>query len=55
MRDLAEDKHSIALIESFYSAGKPYSAGKLVAAVCHAPAVLHRVRFHGFMDTNRDV
>ncbi|MCV2370800.1 type 1 glutamine amidotransferase domain-containing protein [Roseateles oligotrophus] len=32
--DLAEDKHSIALIEAFARAGKP------VAAVCHAPAVL---------------
>ncbi|MGB3203026.1 MAG: type 1 glutamine amidotransferase domain-containing protein [Nodosilinea sp.] len=32
--DLTDDTHSIALIETFYSAGKP------VAAVCHAPAVL---------------
>ena len=32
--DLAEDRHSIALIEAFYGAGKP------VAAVCHAPGVL---------------
>jgi putative intracellular protease/amidase len=32
--DLAEDKHSIALIETMLAAGKP------VAAVCHAPAVL---------------
>jgi putative intracellular protease/amidase len=32
--DLAEDKQSIALIETFARAGKP------VAAVCHAPAVL---------------
>lgn len=32
--DLAEDHHSIALIETMYAAGKP------VAAVCHAPAVL---------------
>ncbi len=32
--DLAQDKYSIALIEALYSAGKP------VAAVCHAPAVL---------------
>lgn len=31
--DLAEDKNSIALIESFYNNNKP------VAAVCHAPAV----------------
>ena len=41
MWDLAEDPHSIALIEAFYGAGKP------VAAVCHAPGVLHRVRFDG--------
>ncbi len=32
--DLAEDTHSIALIEAMLQAGKP------VAAVCHAPAVL---------------
>ena len=32
--DLAEDAHSIALIEAMLKAGKP------VAAVCHAPAVL---------------
>jgi putative intracellular protease/amidase len=32
--DLAEDRHSIALIESMYVSGKP------VAAVCHAPGVL---------------
>jgi putative intracellular protease/amidase len=32
--DLAEDKHSITLIESTIAAGKP------VAAVCHAPAAL---------------
>jgi putative intracellular protease/amidase len=36
--DLAEDKHSIALIEAFYRAGKP------VATVCHAPGVLRHVR-----------
>ena len=36
--DLAEDKHSIALIESFYKAGKP------VAAVCHAPGVLRHAK-----------
>jgi enoyl-CoA hydratase/carnithine racemase/putative intracellular protease/amidase len=41
MWDLTQDPHSIALIESFYDAGKP------VAAVCHAPAVLHRVKFEG--------
>mmetsp|Transcript_43681 Transcript_43681/g.101035 ORF Transcript_43681/g.101035 Transcript_43681/m.101035 type:complete len:141 (-) Transcript_43681:520-942(-) len=33
MWDLAEDAHSIALIETMLAAGKP------VAAVCHAPAV----------------
>ncbi|PSR17607.1 type 1 glutamine amidotransferase domain-containing protein [filamentous cyanobacterium CCP3] len=36
--DLANDAHSIALIEAFYSAGKP------VAAVCHAPGVLRQVK-----------
>ena len=36
--DLAEDKHSIALIEALYNAGKP------VAAVCHAPGVLRHVK-----------
>src|SRR6266478_5306734 len=41
MWDLAEDPRSIALIEAFYSTGKP------VAAVCHAPGVLHRVQFQG--------
>ena len=41
MWDLAEDPRSIALIEDFYSSGKP------VAAVCHAPGVLHRVQFQG--------
>ncbi|MGL6013566.1 MAG: type 1 glutamine amidotransferase domain-containing protein [Shewanella oncorhynchi] len=32
--DLAEDKHSIALIEQFYQANKP------LGLVCHAPAAL---------------
>ena len=32
--DLAEDPHSIALVEAMYVSGKP------VAAVCHAPGVL---------------
>jgi putative intracellular protease/amidase len=41
MWDLAESATSIALIESFYNAGKP------VAAVCHAPGVLHRVMVQG--------
>lgn len=36
--DLAEDPASIALIEAMLAAGKP------VAAVCHAPGVLHEVR-----------
>lgn len=36
--DLAEDTHSIALIESFIAAGKP------VALVCHAPGVLRHVK-----------
>lgn len=41
MWDLAEDAQSIALVESFYKAGKP------VGAVCHGPAVLHRVKVNG--------
>ena len=36
--DLAEDKASIELIESFVAAGKP------IALVCHAPGVLRHVR-----------
>jgi putative intracellular protease/amidase len=36
--DLAEDQHSIALIESFIAANKP------VAVVCHAPGVLRHVK-----------
>ncbi len=36
--DLAEDSSSIALIEAMLSAGKP------VAAVCHAPGVLRHAR-----------
>lgn len=36
--DLAEDPHSIALIESFIAAQKP------VALVCHAPGVLRHVK-----------
>ncbi|MEZ3501438.1 type 1 glutamine amidotransferase domain-containing protein [Pantoea sp. KPR_PJ] len=36
--DLAEDKHSIALIEDFIAADKP------VALVCHAPGVLRHVK-----------
>ncbi len=36
--DLAEDKHSVSLIESFINAGKP------VALVCHAPGVLRHVK-----------
>lgn len=41
MWDLVDNPTSIALIESFYNSGKP------VAAVCHAPAVLHRVTYRG--------
>jgi putative intracellular protease/amidase len=36
--DLAEDRHSIALIEDFLAAGKP------VALVCHAPGVLRHAK-----------
>jgi len=36
--DLAEDRHSIALIEAFIGAGKP------AALVCHAPGVLRHVK-----------
>ncbi|NQX82658.1 MAG: type 1 glutamine amidotransferase domain-containing protein [Flavobacteriaceae bacterium] len=36
--DLAEDRNSIKLIESFYNNGKP------VAFVCHAPAALKNVK-----------
>ena len=36
--DLAEDPDSVALIESMFAAGKP------VAAVCHAPAVLRHAK-----------
>ncbi|MDY0955763.1 type 1 glutamine amidotransferase domain-containing protein [Stenotrophomonas rhizophila] len=36
--DLANDSHSIALIESFIAANKP------VALVCHAPGVLREVK-----------
>ncbi|KQV15783.1 dimethylallyltransferase [Rhizobium sp. Root1203] len=41
MWDLAEDKKSISLIEDFYNSGKP------VAAVCHAPGVLHHAKYRG--------
>jgi putative intracellular protease/amidase len=36
--DLAEDKHSIALIEAMYAARRP------VALVCHAPGALRNVK-----------
>ncbi len=36
--DLAEDAHSIALVETFLAAGKP------VATVCHAPGVLRHAK-----------
>ena len=41
MWDLADNPDSIRLIESFYNSGKP------VAAVCHSPAVFHRVMYQG--------
>jgi putative intracellular protease/amidase len=41
MWDLVDNPVSIALIGSFYSAGKP------VAAVCHSSAVFHRVMHKG--------
>ena len=41
MWDLAEDKNSIKLIESFLA------AGKFVAFVCHAPGVLRHVKTPG--------
>jgi putative intracellular protease/amidase len=41
MWDLVDNPDSIALIESFYNSGKP------VAAVCHSPAVFHRVMHNG--------
>ena len=41
MWDLTNDKDSIALIESFYNAGKP------VAAVCHGPCVLVKATYQG--------
>jgi putative intracellular protease/amidase len=41
MWDLVDNPVSIALIESFYNAGKP------VAAVCHSPAVFHKVTYQG--------
>jgi putative intracellular protease/amidase len=41
MWDLAESKDSIALLESFYSSGKP------IALVCHSPGVLRHVMYNG--------
>lgn len=41
MWDLVDNQTSIALIEDFYNSGKP------VAAVCHAPAVFHKVTYQG--------
>jgi putative intracellular protease/amidase len=41
MWDLAESPVSIALLESFYSAGKP------IALVCHSPGVLRHVKHNG--------
>src|SRR5271157_5165680 len=40
MWDLAESAVSIALIESFYSSGKP------IALVCHSPGVLRHVTYN---------
>ncbi len=39
--DLAEDPDSIALLETFYSSGKP------IALVCHSPGVLRHVTYQG--------
>jgi len=36
--DLAEDRHSVALIEKYWASGKP------VATVCHAPGVLRHAK-----------
>jgi putative intracellular protease/amidase len=41
MWDLAESADSIALLESFYSSGKP------IALVCHSPGVLRHVTYKG--------
>src|SRR5499427_4929889 len=41
MWDLVDNPDSIRLIESFYNSGKP------VAAVCHSPAVFHKVMYKG--------
>jgi putative intracellular protease/amidase len=41
MWDIAEDKHSIKLIESFLA------AGKYIALVCHAPGALRHVTRQG--------
>jgi putative intracellular protease/amidase len=38
---LVDNPDSIALIESFYTSGKP------IAAVCHSPAVFHRRNVSG--------
>jgi putative intracellular protease/amidase len=41
MWDLVDNPVSIAVIEAFYNSGKP------VAAVCHSPAVFHKVTYKG--------
>jgi len=41
MWDLAESAVSIALLEAFYSSGKP------IALVCHSPGVLRHVTYQG--------
>ncbi|MGC2401200.1 MAG: type 1 glutamine amidotransferase domain-containing protein [Acidobacteriaceae bacterium] len=41
MWDIAESADSVALLESFYNAGKP------IALVCHSPGVLRHVTYRG--------
>ena len=41
MWDLAESKDSVALLKSFYNAGKP------IASVCQSPSVLRQVTYQG--------
>ncbi len=41
MWDIVDNPDAIALIESFYSSGKP------VAAVCHSAGIFHRVMYQG--------
>lgn len=46
VRDLVDNPDSIALIEPFHDSGMP------VAAVCHSPAVFHRVMYGGELFVN---